>query len=69
MLRQQEPRMAEGLCTSSSTGQSLPITLTYPQQADLSLVSGLSLGSSKEGMVQPGQDSWLASVSCYYKQV
>lgn len=51
MLRQQEPGPAEGLCDSFSTGQSLPVTLASPQQADLSLLSVLSPGCSKVGMV------------------
>ena len=36
MLKQQEPGPAEGLCASSPTGRSLPVTLAGPQQAHLS---------------------------------
>lgn len=46
MLRQQEPGLAEGLCSPSSRGQSLLVTLTSSQQAGLSLLSALSLGCS-----------------------
>lgn len=69
MLRQQEPGLAEGLCTSFSTGQSLPITLTGPRQADLSLFPGLSLACSQIGRVQRGRDSRLTPVSYSYKRV
>lgn len=68
MLRQQEPRLhLRTRAPPRPQASCFPSPSPAPSRKT-SVLSGLSLGCSKVGMVQHGQDSYLASVSCSYKQ-